>query len=51
MLIFQVLRPQKTFIKEELRFIYSAGSNTVNVKDSWLSGQEQACSMITWLVG
>ena len=51
MLIFQVLKPPKTFIKEELRFIYSAGSNMLNAKHCWLSGQEQACSRITQLVG
>ena len=51
MLIFQVLKPPKTFIKEELRFIYSAGSDMVNVKDCLLSGQEQACSRITRLCG
>ena len=51
MLILQALKPPKTFIKEELRFIYSAGSNMVNAKDCLLSGQEQACSRITWLVG
>ena len=51
MLIFQVLKPPKTFIKEELRFIYSAGSNMVNAKYCLLRGQEQACSRITRLVG
>ena len=49
MLILQALKPPKTFIKEELRFIYSAGSNMVNAKDCLLSGQEQASSRITWL--
>ena len=51
MLILQALKPPKTFIKEELRFIYSAGSNMVNAKDCLLSGQEQACSRITRLLG
>ena len=32
MLILQALKLPKTFIKEELRFIYSAGSNMLNAK-------------------
>ena len=49
--ILQALKLPKIFIKEELRFIYSAGSNMVNAKHCWLNGQEQACSRITRLVG